>query len=55
MVGGGNEMNFHNVCFLLQRFMRVVSSKFHPVMLFFGRSPVVRTHVAGADSGHFNG
>ena len=27
-------MNLRSVCFILQRFMRVVSSKVHPVMLF---------------------
>ena len=27
-------LNLQNVCFILQRFMRIVSSKLHPVMLF---------------------
>ena len=31
---GGNRMNFQSVCFILRQFMRVVSSKSHPVMLF---------------------
>eukprot|EP00584_Thalassiosira_punctigera_P010333 CAMPEP_0172526094 /NCGR_PEP_ID=MMETSP1067-20121228/1094_1 /TAXON_ID=265564 ORGANISM="Thalassiosira punctigera, Strain Tpunct2005C2" /NCGR_SAMPLE_ID=MMETSP1067 /ASSEMBLY_ACC=CAM_ASM_000444 /LENGTH=1314 /DNA_ID=CAMNT_0013309531 /DNA_START=85 /DNA_END=4029 /DNA_ORIENTATION=- len=30
----GDRMNFRSVCFILQRFMRVVSTKSHPVMLF---------------------
>ena len=29
-----DQMNFHNICFLLQRFIRVVSNSLHPVMLF---------------------
>jgi hypothetical protein len=29
---GGEQMNFHNVCFVLQRFMRVMSSTRHPVV-----------------------
>ncbi len=31
---GGNRMNFQSVCFILRQFMRVVSSKSNPVMLF---------------------
>ncbi len=31
---GGNRMNFQSVCFILRQFMRVVSSKSSPVMLF---------------------
>jgi hypothetical protein len=31
---GGNRMNFQSVCFILRQFMKVVSSKSHPVMLF---------------------
>mmetsp|Transcript_7945 Transcript_7945/g.17919 ORF Transcript_7945/g.17919 Transcript_7945/m.17919 type:complete len:1329 (+) Transcript_7945:91-4077(+) len=31
---GGDQMNLRSICFTLQRFMRVVSSKSHPVMLF---------------------
>eukprot|EP00985_Skeletonema_marinoi_P021582 scaffold13325_cov112-Skeletonema_marinoi.AAC.1 len=30
---GGNRMNFQSVCFILRQFMRVVSSKSHPVIL----------------------
>ena len=29
-----DQMTFHNICFVLQRFMRVVSSAKNPVMLF---------------------
>ena len=31
---GGNQMNFQSVCFILRQFMKIVSSKSHPVMLF---------------------
>ncbi len=31
---GGNRMNFQSVCFILRQFIRVVSSKSNPVMLF---------------------
>ncbi len=31
---GGNRMNFQSVCFILRQFMKVVSSRSHPVVLF---------------------
>lgn len=31
---GDNQMNFQSVCFILRQFMKIVSSKSHPVMLF---------------------
>ena len=37
-----NQMNLQSVCFLLQRFMRVVSSKEHPIMLFLDDLQVSR-------------
>ena len=32
--GAKQTMNLHNVCFTLQRFLRIVSSRLRPVMLF---------------------
>jgi predicted ATPase len=32
--GSGIRLNLQSVCFIVQRFMRVVSSKAHPVMVF---------------------
>jgi ABC-type branched-subunit amino acid transport system ATPase component len=31
---GDNQMNFQSVCFILRQFIKIVSSKSHPVMLF---------------------
>ena len=41
--GSNDQMNLQSVCFLLQRFMRVVSSKEHPIMLFLDDLQVSRS------------